>query len=112
MLVSDPAVLAPGTADAGQIAVGPKRRILVVDDSRDSALSMAMMLKLMGNEVRAAHTGIEAVEQAQLFRPQVILMDVGMPQLNGYEATRLIRGEAVGQDRDHHRTDGLGSGER
>jgi CheY-like chemotaxis protein len=74
-------------------ASGPKRRILVVDDNRDSATSMAMMLKLLGNEVRMAHDGLEAVEAADHFRPEVILMDVGMPKLNGYEATRRIRAQ-------------------
>ena len=70
---------------------GSKRRILVVDDNQDAAASMAMMLQLMGNEVRAAHDGVEAVEIAGQFRPQVVLMDIGMPHLNGYEATRRIR---------------------
>ena len=69
----------------------PTRRILVVDDNRDSADSMASLLKLLGNEVRTAHDGIEAVDAAEEFRPEVILMDVGMPRLNGYEATRRIR---------------------
>ncbi|HXU30926.1 MAG TPA: PAS domain S-box protein [Thermoanaerobaculia bacterium] len=75
-----------------------KRRILVVDDNRDSALSMAKMLQLLGNEVRAAHDGVEAVELAERFRPQAILMDIGMPKLNGYEATRLIREQPWGRD--------------
>ena len=91
---------------------GLGRHILVVDDNRDSATSTAMMLGLMGNEVRTAHDGLEAVEVAEAFRPEVILMDVGMPRLNGYEATRRIRekpwGRSViiialtgwGQDRD------------
>ena len=70
---------------------GLKRRVLVVDDNRDSATSMAMMLRLVGNEVWSAHDGVEAVEAAEHFRPQVILMDVGMPKLNGYEATRRVR---------------------
>jgi PAS domain S-box-containing protein len=76
---------------------GPLRRILVVDDNRDSANSMAIMLKLMGNEVRTAHDGIEAVEAAQEFRPKAILMDLGMPRLNGYEATRQIREQTWGR---------------
>ena len=76
---------------------GPTRRILVVDDNRDSADSMAMLLKLLGNEVRTAHDGIEAVEAAEEFRPEVILMDVGMPRLNGYEATRRIREQPWGR---------------
>jgi PAS domain S-box-containing protein len=70
---------------------GPKRRLLVVDDNHDSARSMARLLKLMGHEVRTAHDGLEAVEAAEEFRPEVILMDVGMPRLNGFEATRRIR---------------------
>ncbi|HEY1191032.1 MAG TPA: ATP-binding protein, partial [Gemmata sp.] len=77
---------------------GPGRRILVVDDNRDSAESMGEMLRLFGNEVALAHDGVEAVEAAGAFRPQVILMDVGMPRLNGYEATRRIREQAWGKD--------------
>jgi len=77
---------------------GSKRRILVVDDNRDSAASMAMMLKLQGSEVRTAHDGLEAVDLAAKLRPQVILMDIGMPKLNGYEATRRIREQPWGRD--------------
>jgi CheY-like chemotaxis protein/anti-sigma regulatory factor (Ser/Thr protein kinase) len=73
-------------------------RVLVVDDNRDGAASMAMMLRLMGDEVRTAHDGIEAVAVAGQFRPQVILMDVGMPRLNGLDATRRIREQEWGQD--------------
>jgi CheY-like chemotaxis protein len=76
---------------------GGERRILVVDDNRDSATSMAMMLELMGNEVQTAHDGIKAVEMAEAFRPQAILMDVGMPKRNGYDATRRIREKPWGQ---------------
>jgi PAS domain S-box-containing protein len=78
-------------------AAGSKRRILVVDDNRDSADSMAMMLQLLGNEIRTAHDGIEAVELAEQFRPQMILMDIGMPKLSGYEATRRIREQPWGR---------------
>jgi signal transduction histidine kinase/ActR/RegA family two-component response regulator len=83
-------------SDNGQTA-GPKRRILIVDDNQDSALSMAMMLRLMGNEVRIAHDGVEALEKAEAFRPQAILMDVGMPRLNGLDATRRIRAQPWGR---------------
>ncbi len=75
---------------------GLKQRFLVVDDNRDAANSMAMMLRLFGHEVRTASDGLEAVEVAEHFRPEVILMDVGMPRLNGYEATRRIRERSWG----------------
>ncbi len=77
---------------------GRKRRILVVDDNRDAALTMAAMLKLMGNSVQAVHNGRDALATAERFRPEVILMDVGMPVLNGYETTRRIREQSWGRD--------------
>jgi len=97
--------LAPGQPSApeagpsrdGVPARGPSRRVLVVDDNRDSAASMAAMLELLGHDVRTAHDGLAAVAAAEAFRPDVILMDVGMPRLNGYEATRRIRGQAWGR---------------
>jgi PAS domain S-box-containing protein len=87
-------VITPDNCDAIR---GPKRRVLVVDDNRDSAASMMMMLKLLGHEVVSAHDGIEAVGAAKSFHPEVILMDVGMPRLNGLEATHLIRAQPWGQ---------------
>lgn len=78
-------------------ATNPERRILVVDDNRDSATSMALMLKLLGNDVSTASNGEEAVEIAEKFRPSIILMDLGMPLLNGYEATRRIRQQPWGR---------------
>jgi signal transduction histidine kinase/ActR/RegA family two-component response regulator len=67
------------------------RRILVVDDNRDGAQSLSLMLTLLGNEVCQGHDGLEAVRLAESYRPEVIFMDVGMPLLNGYEATARIR---------------------
>lgn len=72
------------------------RRILVVDDNRDSATSLAMLLKLTGNDTRTAHDGLEAVEQAEAYQPDVILLDIGLPKLNGYEACRRIRAQSRG----------------
>jgi PAS domain S-box-containing protein len=93
------AVPAAGVASESEPApAGPRRRILVVDDNRDSANSMAMMLTLMGNEVRTAHDGFEAIETAREFHPKAILMDLGMPKLNGYEATQRIREQPWGRD--------------
>ncbi|MDG3007162.1 PAS domain S-box protein [Paludisphaera mucosa] len=79
-----------GRPEAQAGATAP-RRVLVVDDNRDSAASMAAILRILGGEVRTAHDGLEAVATAEAFRPDVILMDVGMPRLNGYDATRRIR---------------------
>ncbi len=77
---------------------GPARRILVVDDNRDGADSLGMMLELAGSEVVTAYDGLEATERAGLFRPDIILMDVGMPRLNGLDATRRIRAEEWGRN--------------
>ncbi len=66
-------------------------RILIADDNVDSAVSMAMMLSIMGHEVRTAHDGLEAVATASAFQPDLILLDIGMPKLNGYDACRRIR---------------------
>ncbi len=73
------------------------RRILVVDDNRDSATSLAMLLDLTGNETRTAFDGLEAVEAAAAFRPEVVLLDIGLPKLNGYEAARKIREQSWGK---------------
>jgi PAS domain S-box-containing protein len=89
-----PAPAGPGVED-GPHATG--RRILVVDDNRDGADSLAMMLRLLGNETKTANDGVEALAEAEQFRPEVILMDVGMPRLNGLDATRRIREQPWGQ---------------
>jgi PAS domain S-box-containing protein len=75
---------------------GNGRRILVVDDNRDAATTLARMLKLLGNDVRTTHDGIQALGVADEFRPEIILMDVGMPGMSGYEATRRIREQPWG----------------
>lgn len=75
----------------------PRLRVLVVDDNQDGAASMAMMLRLLGNDVTMAHDGLEAVAAAGAMRPDVILMDIGLPRLNGLDATRQIRDQAWGK---------------
>jgi PAS domain S-box-containing protein len=101
-IVRLPTVAAPEPAAVAEISTAhtsaPRRRILVVDDNRDSATSMARLLRIMGNETRVAHDGVEALKSAAEFKPQVILLDIGMPNLNGYEAARRIRREAWGKD--------------
>jgi CheY-like chemotaxis protein len=71
-------------------AVRP-RRILVAEDSRDAADMLRMMLEYTGHEVRVAFDGVDAVAQAAVFRPQIALLDIGMPRMDGYEAARRIR---------------------
>jgi two-component system CheB/CheR fusion protein len=67
------------------------RNILVVDDNEDAAKSLSMLLKLLGHEVTMAHNGLDAVSAAADQRPEIILLDIGLPELNGYEACRRIR---------------------
>lgn len=74
------------------------RRVLVVDDNRDAAESLAVFLQLSGHAVHTAYDGIEAIEAAEKFRPDLVLLDIGMPNLNGYEACRRIRDTAWGKD--------------
>ena len=68
-----------------------RRRILIADDNLDAAESLATLLGLDGDEVRVAHDGLEAVELEEHFAPDVVVLDIGMPALNGYDAARLIR---------------------
>jgi PAS domain S-box-containing protein len=84
--------------DQRQTAPVVRQRVLVADDNRDAAATMAMMLKLLGNEVRTAHDGLEALDVAAEFQPGVILLDIGMPKLNGYETCRHIREQPWGRN--------------
>jgi CheY-like chemotaxis protein len=77
---------------------GDSRRILVTDDNRDSANSLALLLKLGGHQVDTAYDGMEAVRKAEASRPEVILLDIGMPGMNGYDVCRSIRKESWGKE--------------
>jgi CheY-like chemotaxis protein/two-component sensor histidine kinase len=96
-------------------------RILIVDDNRDAAESLDMLLKLTGHDVYSAHDGLTALEAATQLDPDVILLDLGLPLLNGYEVARRIRqrqgrgGRPVlvavtgwGQDEDRRRSEQAG----
>ena len=72
------------------------RRILVVDDNYDSAESMATLLQLSGNECMMAHSGPEAINAAKEFLPDVMLLDIGLPGVDGYEVCRAIREQPWG----------------
>ena len=67
------------------------RRILIVDDHEDSADSLARLLQLMGHDVVTAHDGLTAVETAETYRPDVVLLDLALPKLDGYSAAKRIR---------------------
>jgi PAS domain S-box-containing protein len=98
MPVADSSVPEPPESAQGQKPrSGPRHRILVVDDNRDAADSLAMMLRTMGHEADAAYDGLEAVQAAATIRPDVLLLDIGLPKLNGYEAARRIRNQPWGK---------------
>jgi len=79
---------AVGQEDAAEL---PRRRVLVVDDNRDAADSLAMLLQLAGQDVRAAYDGPSALAQAQEFRPELVFLDIGMPGMDGYQVVRRLR---------------------
>ncbi len=72
--------------------------VLVVDDNADAAMSLAVLLRQEGHDTHVVHDGTSAVEAAESLRPDVILLDIGMPGLNGYEVCRSLRGRPWGSD--------------
>jgi PAS domain S-box-containing protein len=90
-LDSSPAV-DPGRPLTNQETEDPERtRILVVDDNREAAETLALILQMGGNVVETAHDGLEALSRGESFRPNVVLLDLGMPRMNGYETARQMR---------------------
>ncbi len=96
------------------------RRVLVVDDSVDACESLAAVVQMLGHTARTAFDGQQAVDIAAEFRPQLVLMDISLPKLNGYEAAAAIRAHEGGSDitfvaltgwgRDEDRRDALAAG--
>jgi PAS domain S-box-containing protein len=82
-------------ASAGTTA---HRRILIVDDNRDSAESLAMLLQMTGNKTDVAYDGVEALEAIEAHRPEVVLLDIGLPRLDGHEVCRRVREQNWGKD--------------
>ncbi|WP_411282146.1 ATP-binding protein [Gemmatimonas sp.] len=74
------------------------RRILVADDNVDAATTLSALLELMGHEVRTVHDGTGALAVAESFAPHLVLLDIGMPRMNGYETCRRIRAQDWGRD--------------
>ena len=93
-VVTLPVAAVPTAAtSAGESAAAPlpRRRILVVDDNDDSADSLCMVLQFLGADVRVARDGPEALEAFDAYDPAVVLLDIGMPGMDGYEVARRIR---------------------
>lgn len=93
-----PARPPPAPAYREERMAATARRILVVDDNRDIVKSLALLLELGGNEVATASNGLEAVETAERYRPDVVLLDIGMPKLDGYAVCRRLRQRPWGKD--------------
>ena len=68
-------------------------RILVVDDNRDSADSLAMLLRLVGHDVRTVHDGRQALSMAATYRPDLVLLDIGLPGMDGFAVARHLRSQ-------------------
>ena len=88
----------PVQTNGGASFAADKRRILVVDDNETAANVLAMLLKALGNDVRTAFDGLTAIDLAEQFRPDIVLLDIGMPKLNGYETARRIRQQPWGKE--------------
>jgi PAS domain S-box-containing protein len=98
----------------------PGRRVLVVDDNVDAAESLAMVLRAWGHEVETAYDGSVALKKAEQFRPQIVLLDIGLPRIDGYEVACRLREQAAtrdavlvaltgyGQDEDRRRAEDAG----
>lgn len=97
-LPASQATAAAQAPDGERNASRTSRRILVVDDNQDAASSLSTMLELGGHSMRVAYDGQQALKIAAEHRPEVVLMDLGMPNLNGYEAARRMREEPWGRD--------------
>jgi DNA-binding response OmpR family regulator len=72
------------------------KRILVTDDNQDAANSVAMLLRLSGHDVETAYDGISAIQKAEAYRPEIMLLDIGLPGMNGYDVCRSIRQQPWG----------------
>lgn len=94
-----PPIALPTASVASRVPSAPSRtgrRVLIADDNQDAAISLAHLLRLRGHETEIAYDGIEAVERALEFKPEAVVLDIGMPRLTGHEAGRRIRDQLAG----------------
>ncbi|HYJ39861.1 MAG TPA: PAS domain S-box protein, partial [Steroidobacteraceae bacterium] len=82
------------TAGGAAVATPGKRRVLIADDNRDAAESLAMLLEIEGHSVTVVHDGQQALAAIEAARPDVALLDIGMPEMDGYEVARQVRGDS------------------
>jgi PAS domain S-box-containing protein len=97
-IVTAPVEDKPASGGEEPLPTIPRRRILVVDDNRDAASSLAMLLKILGHETQMAHEGQEALDLAATYQPEIVLLDIGMPQMSGYDVCRRLREQPTGSD--------------
>ncbi len=95
VVTDDPVVITPEPEPAAT-KPGPWR-VMVVDDNQDSAKSLSLLLKYAGHQIQTAHDGREALAQAQKLKPHIILLDIGLPEMNGHDVCRAIRKELWGK---------------
>jgi CheY-like chemotaxis protein len=91
LAVEAPAPAAAGEAAAALPPAGPARRILIVDDHRDSTDSLALFLRLRGHDVHTAHDGPSALDEIERYHPDVVFLDLGLPGMSGYDVARRAR---------------------
>ena len=89
-LATEKVARSPASESETVAAIEP-RRILVADDNQDAAESLTLQLQLAGHDVRTVHDGLEAIEVAKTFKPHIVLLDLGMPKMDGYETARTLR---------------------
>ena len=102
-----------GASPSPVVSAGPRRRILVVDDNVDAAEALGELLRDYGHDVATAHNGSQALDSARLHHPEIVLLDISMPEMDGFEVAKRIRGELglgdallialTGYGEDHHR---------
>jgi len=88
---STPSATLPAAGASDEVRGSSGRRVLVADDNRDSAESLGMLLELAGHRVRLAYDGQEALDAAAEFLPEVLLLDIGLPRMDGYEVAARLR---------------------
>jgi CheY-like chemotaxis protein len=108
----DPSRREPGSAVAEPL------RIVVADDNVDAAMTLAALLGLQGHDVRTAHDGVQALDEVMRFEPHVVILDIGMPGMNGYKVAAELRERNLdvlliavtgwGQEEDRHRSRAAG----